>query len=63
MKEKSKLHVISFGNTIGYKNLSKDIILKIKKGYPSSTFKIYDQFDLPIEIRNICDTYFRGYGY
>ena len=63
MKDKIKLHIISFGNNPGYVRLSKDIVKRIQKRYPFSTYQVYTQDDLPADVKKICDQYSRGYGY
>lgn len=57
------MHVISFGNDLGYRKLSLDILNRIKKMYPSSTFKLYTKLDLPGEILDFCNKYNKGFGY
>ena len=63
MNKNIKMHIISFGNNIGYQRLSLDILKKIKKRYPLSTYRLYTEKDLPSEILNFCHQHKRGFGY
>ena len=57
------LHIISFGQSGYYEDISKELLERIKKAYPLSITEVYNQSKLSPELIKYAGVYKRGYGY
>lgn len=57
------IHFISFGQKGYYENLSYDLLKRIKKAYPTSNYKVYNETFLPLDYVRYAVDYPRGFGY
>lgn len=56
-------HLISFGQSGYYEDLSKDLLNRISKKYPLIKTKVYTEKDLTSKMTNYAMNHARGYGY